>query len=322
MATGTTTKTQIANINSFYSRDLLIRVQPLLVHNKFGMVKDIPKNNSDVIKFRRYANLSAATTPLVEGITPNGSQLSKTDVSATLNWYGDFVTLTDKLTMETEDPIRMETNEILADQAGDTIDQIVRDVLVAGTSVIYSGTSNTARNEVAAGDVITATNVDVAEETLKANKARFMTNYVDPSTGISTVPLPPCFIGICHVYTTKTIRAFTGFTKVELYAMPGARMEGEIGKYGNTRFIETVNAKVFTGAGTGAIDIYATLILAKYAYGVSRMSGAALMNIVKPLGSAGSSDPLDQRETSGWKASLTAVILNDAFMVRIEHARV
>lgn len=322
MATGTTTKTQIANINSFYSRDLLIRVQPLLVHNKFGMVKDIPKNNSDVIKFRRYANLSAATTPLVEGITPNGSQLSKTDVSATLNWYGDFVTLTDKLTMETEDPVRMETNEILADQAGDTIDQIVRDVLVAGTSVIYSGSGNTDRDEVAAGDVITATNVDVAEETLKANKARFMTNYVDPSTGISTVPLPPCFIGICHVYTTKTIRAFTGFTKVELYAMPGARMEGEIGKYGNTRFIETVNAKVFTGAGTGAIDVYATLILAKYAYGVSRMSGAALMNIVKPLGSAGSSDPLDQRETSGWKASLTAVILNDAFMVRIEHARV
>ena len=317
-----TTKTQIANINSFYSRDLLIRVQPLLVHNKFGMVKDIPKNNSDIIKFRRYANLTAATTPLVEGVTPAGSQLSKTDVSATLNWYGDFITLTDKLTMETEDPIRMETNEILADQAGDTVDQIVRDVLVAGTSVIYSGTSNTARNEVAAGDVITAANIDTAEETLKANKARYMTNYVDPSTGISTVPLPPCFIGICHTYTVKTIRAFTGFTKVELYAMPGARMEGEIGKYGNTRFIETVNAKVFTGAGTSSIDVYATLILAKYAYGVSRMSGASLMNIVKPLGSAGSSDPLDQRETSGWKASLTAVILNDAFMVRIEHARV
>jgi len=317
-----TTKTQINNINSFYSRDLLIRVQPLLVHNKFGMIKDIPKNNSDVIKFRRYANLTAATTPLVEGVTPAGSQLSKTDVTATLNWYGDYIVLTDKLTMETEDPVRMETNEILADQAADTVDQIVRDILVAGTSVIYSGSGNTQNSEVAAGDVITATNVDVAEETLKANKARFMTSYVDPSTGISTVPLPPCFIGICHVYTTKTIRAFTGFTKVELYAQPGARMEGEIGKYGNTRFIETVNAKVFTGAGTGSIDLYATLILAKYAYGVTRMSGAAMQNIVKPLGSGGSSDPLDQRETSGWKASLTACILNDAFMVRIVHARV
>lgn len=317
-----TTKTQIDNINSFYSRDLLIRVQPLLVHNKFGMVKDIPKNNSDVIKFRRYANLGAATTPLTEGVTPSGSQLSKTDITATLNWYGDFVTLTDKLTMETEDPVRMETNEILADQAGDTLDQLGRDIMNAGTSVIYSGTGNTATADVAAGDVLELADIETAEETLKANKARFMTSYVDPSTGISTVPLPPCFIGICHVYTTKTLRAITGFTKVELYANPTSRMEGEIGKVGNTRFIETVNSKVFTGAGTGSIDVYSTLILAKYAYGVTRMSGAAMQNIVKPLGSAGSADPLNQRETSGWKASFTAVILNDAFMTRIEHARV
>lgn len=317
-----TTKTQISNINSFYSRDLLIRVQPLLIHNKYGMVKDIPKNNSDIIKFRRYANLSAATTPLVEGVTPTGSQLSKTDISATLNWYGDYITLTDKLTMETEDPVRMETNDVLSDQAGDTLDQLCRDVIVAGTSVTYSGSGNTARADVAAGDVITASDVDTAEETLKVNKARYMTSFVDPSTGISTIPLPPCFIGICHTYTVKTIRAFTGFTKVELYAQPTARMEGEFGKYGNTRFIETVNAKVFTGAGTSSIDVYATLILAKYAYATSRMSGKAMQNIVKPLGSAGSADPLDQRETSGWKASFTAVVLNDAFMQRIEHARV
>lgn len=321
MAAGTTTKTQISNINSFYSRDLLVRVQPLLVHNNFGMVKDIPKNNSDVIKFRRYANLTAATTPLVEGVTPAGSQLGKTDISATLNWYGDFVTLTDKLTMETEDPVRLEANEVLADQAADTIDQLARDILVAGTSIIYAA-GRVSRITVAAGDVITASLIDTAEETLKANKARFMTNYVDPSTGIATIPLPPCFIGICHVYTTKTLRAMSGWTKVELYAQPGSRMEGEIGKYGNTRFIETVNAKVFTGAGAAGIDVYATLIIAKYAYGVSRMSGAALQNIVKPVGSAGSADPLDQRETSGWKASFTAVILNDAFMQRIEHARV
>lgn len=317
-----TTKTQISNINSFYSRDLLIRVQPYLVHQKWAMVKDVPKNNSDVIKFRRYANLSAATTPLVEGVTPAGSQLSKTDISATLSQYGDFIILTDKLTMETEDPVRLETNEILADQAGDTLDRITRDILNAGTTVIWAGSGNTQTSDVAAGDVLTATNIDVAEETLKANKARFITSYVDPSTGISTVPLPPCFVGICHVYTTKTIRAFTGFTKVELYANPSDRMEGEIGKYGNTRFIETVNAKVFTGAGTSNIDVYSTLVLAKFAYAVSRLSGASMMNIVKPLGSAGTADPLDQRETSGWKAWFTAVILNDAFMVRIEHARV
>lgn len=322
MATGVTTKTQIDNINSFYDRDLLLRVQPLLVHTRFGQVRDIPMNNSNVIKFRRYANLTAATTALSEGITPAGSQLSKTDVTATVLQYGDYVTLTDKLTMETEDPIRLETNEVLADQAADTLDQLCRDVLVAGTNAIYSGTSNTQNDHVAAGDVITTANIISAVETLKAGKARYVTAFVDPTTGYNTSPLPPCYIGICHIYVTKTLEAMTGWVPVEKYANGVTRMDGEIGKYSNVRFIETVNAKVLTGAGTSAIDLYATLIMGKYAYATTRIAGKALMNIVKPLGSAGTSDPLDQRETSGWKASFVAKILNDDFIVRIVSARV
>lgn len=317
-----TGKAQISNVNSFYSRDLLFRAQPLLVHNRFGMVKDIPANNSDVVKFRRYGNLSAATTPLTEGVTPVGSQLSKTDISATVQQYGDFILLTDKLTMETEDPVRMEANEILGDQAGDTLDQLTRDVITATTNRIYAGSGNVQTSDVAAGDVITSGNVDTAEETLKAANARYITSFVDPSTGYNTVPLPPCFVGICHTYTVKTIRAFTGFTKVELYANPASRMEGEFGKYGNTRFLETTNGKIYTGSGTGGIDVYVTLILAKFAYGTTRIAGHALENIVKPLGSAGTADPLNQRETSGWKATFVAKILNDNFLVAIEHARV
>lgn len=317
-----TTTADITNINSFYSRDLLYRAQPFLVHTKFGQVKDIPAGNSSVIKFKRYANFAVATTALVEGVTPQGKKLSETIVTATALQYGDFVTLTDKLTMTTEDPVRMEANMILGDQAGNTIDQLCRDVMVAGTNVIYAGSGNTATADVAAGDVITLANIQSAEETLKVANTRWMTSFVDPSTGYSTVPLPPCFVGICHVYTTKTIRAMTGFTKVELYAQPGARMEGEIGKIENTRFIETVNAKVFTGAGTGSIDVYGTLIFGQFAYGISRISGHAMENIVKPLGSGGTSDPLNQRETSGWKATFVAKILNDDFIIRIEHARV
>lgn len=318
----TTTTAEITNINSFYSRDLLFRAQPFLTHTRFGQVKDIPTGNSSVIKFKRYGNFAAATTPLTEGVTPLGKKLSETIVTATALQYGDFVTLTDKLTMTTEDPVRMEANSILGDQAGNTIDQLTRDILAAGTNVIYSGTGNVANADVAAGDVITEANIITAEETLKANNARYMTSFVDPSTGYSTVPLPPCFVGICHIYTTKTLRAISSFVKVELYANPSQRMEGEIGKIGNTRFIETVNAKVFTGAGTGAIDVYGTIIMAREAYGISRIAGHAMENIVKPLGSAGTADPLNQRETSGWKATFVAKILNDDFLVRIVHARV
>ena len=317
-----TTTADITNINSFYSRDLLFRAQPFLVHTKFAQVKDIPMGNSSTIKFKRYANFAVATTALVEGVTPVGKKLSETIIFATAQQYGDFVTLTDKLTMTTEDPVRSEANQVLGDQAGNTIDQLCRDIMVTGTNVIYSGSGNTQTSEVAAGDVITVANVQSAEETLKVNNTRYMTSFVDPATGYNTVPLPSCFIGICHIYTTKTIRAMTGFTKVELYAQPSARMDGEIGKVESTRFIETVNAKVFTGAGTSSIDVYATLIMGQYAYAITRISGNALENIVKPLGSGGTSDPLNQRETSGWKATFVAKILNDDLIVRIEHARV
>lgn len=95
-------------------------------------------------------------------------------------------------------------------------------------------------------------------------------------------------------------------------------MEGEIGSYGEVRFIESTNAKVFSGEGAAGIDVYATLIFGSDAYGISRISDEAMKNIVKPLGSAGTADPLDQRATSGWKATFVAKILNNDFLVRLE----
>jgi N4-gp56 family major capsid protein len=66
-------------------------------------------------------------------------------------------------------------------------------------------------------------------------------------------------------------------------------------------------------------DVYATLIIAANAYGVCPLSGNAMTNIIKPIGSAGAADPLNQRATSGWKAITTTKILNDNWITRIEH---
>ena len=69
----------------------------------------------------------------------------------------------------------MEAAEILGDQTAETLDELVRDILCAGTGAIYSGTSNTATNQVATGDVITLANIDAAVAVLKANNAKKMT---------------------------------------------------------------------------------------------------------------------------------------------------
>jgi N4-gp56 family major capsid protein len=316
----TTTRTQIpAEVNNFYSRTLLMRAVPLFLHTKYGQVRDIPQNSgTSTIKFRRYGNLSAATTALTEGVTPTGSSMSVTDITATVAQYGDFVTYSDVVSYESKDAILTEFAEVLGDQAGDTLDQLARDVLAAGTTVTYVGQSD--RVSVSSTDLITATEVRKAVRTLKLAKARRITRMVAASTGIATEPVSQAYVGICSPNTTYDLQDETGWVPVEKYSSSMGIMEGEVGKIGDVRFIETPNAKVFSGAGASSIDVHATIILGAEAYGVSRISGAALKNIVKPLGSGGSTDPLDQRGTTGWKGTFVAKILNDDFMVRLEHA--
>ena len=73
-------------------------------------------------------------------------------------------------------------------------------------------------------------------------------------------------------------------------------------------------------AGAEGRDVYATLVLGDNAYGTTQVGGEGLQHIVKQLGSAGTSDPLNQRATVGWKAGKVTVRLVEAFMVRIETA--
>ena len=96
--------------------------------------------------------------------------------------------------------------------------------------------------------------------------------------------------------------------------------EGELGKLGNVRFVESTEAKIWANAGQDGISVFSTLVLGANAYGVTEIEGGGLQTIVKQLGSAGTGDPLNQRASAGWKALKTAEILSDEYMVRIEHA--
>ncbi len=68
-------------------------------------------------------------------------------------------------------------------------------------------------------------------------------------------------------------------------------------------------------------DIHATLVFGSDAYGIIDVDGeGCLQTIVKPVGSGGAADPLDQRATVGAKVTAyTAKILNNLWIVRVEH---
>lgn len=317
-----TTKTQISDeVNNYYDRTLLERLLPNLVHTKFAQIRDLPrKSGSNTIKFRKYTALAVATTALTEGTTPAGSQLAVSDITADVLQYGDYITLTDVVDYESMDPVLTEAAQVLGEQAGLTIDTLARDVLVTGTTIQYAD-NRASRYYILASSLIAAAEIREAVATLQGNNAKKITRIVDPDTGYNTSPINAAFIGIVSPQTLYTLKGLTGWIPVEQYANKADVMEGEAGALDEVRFIVSSQAKSWTAAlASAAVAVHATLILGNDAYGISRISGEAMKNIVKPLGSAGSADPLDQRTTSGWKATFVTKILDENAMLRLEHS--
>ena len=313
-----TTREQIpAEVNNFYNKVLLDRATPSLLHNRFAQVKDLPrKSGTNVMKFRRYGVLAAATTPLTEGVTPAGKQLSTTELTATVLQYGDYITVTDIVDMQSYDPVLTEVAEdVLGDQVGLTLDTLCRDIIAAGTTVQYASTA-TDRATIGAAMKLDRSEVKEMVRTLRGNNAKPVMSMIDPSTGYNTTPVGKSFIGIISEDTLYDLDDAIGWIPVEKYPNKSNVMDDEVGSLGNVRFLMTTEAKTFDG--TLVDPIHATLIFGTRAYCQTRISGEALKNIVKPLGAG--EDALNQRATSGWKITYVARILNQSWIGRIEHA--
>lgn len=299
-----TTATLPNVVKTFYDRNLLDRAVPAFVHGQFGQPRKLPNGIGKTVEFRRYSNLAAATTPLTEGTTPAGSNLTVTLVTATVNQYGDFITGSDMLALTAIDPILVETTNIQGDQAGDTIDQVVREVIVAGTNLQYAA-GRASRVTITAADTLKVSEIRKAVRTLKrANAKRFADGY---------------YVAIVHPDATYDLTGDADWVNASQYAGSTQIFDGEIGRIHGVRFIETTNAKKYAGAGAAGVDVFGAMFLGQNAYGIIPLDGMNLQSIFKPLGSAGVADPLDQRWSMGWKVGFTAKILNDLFMLRLEH---
>lgn len=317
-----TTLTQVpAGIQAFYDKNLLMRSVAYFVHDKFGQAKSLPTKSSETIKFRRYSNLAAATTPLTEGVTPAGSQLAVTDITAAVVQYGDFVTLTDKIAMHVEDNVVMEATDILGDQAGLTVDTVWRDAVIpnlANSTILTVAGAGTTEAALVAADIITAAALDQSILSLKNNLAKKFTGVITGSTSVGTSPIRAAYMSIVHPDVVYDLENITGYKNASEYASQGDIQEGEVGAYKDIRFIETTQGYINVDGGAAAVDTYHTAIFGKEAYGVVTLRGKAKMDVyVKPLGSGGTSDPINQRSTVGWKASTVAKILNDAYAVSV-----
>lgn len=288
----------------FYSDYLIDMAEPELVHDQFGQKKPIPKNGGKTIEFRKYDSLAKAMTPLTEGVTPAGNALNVSTITATVAQYGDFIELSDVLLLTAIDNNLVEATRLLGSQAGRTLDTVTREVLNGGSNVMYAqgGASRTALTQ--ANNKLTVDDIRKAVRVLKKfNAPRINGDYC----------------AIIHPDVAYDLMSDPAWKAPHEYKDTTNLYEGEIGKIAGVRFVETTEAKIFgKAAGSGAVDVYSTLVMGADAYGVTEITGGGLQHIVKQLGSAGTADPLNQRATAGWKAMKTAERLVEQYMVRIE----
>lgn len=288
-------------MKTYYSDYLIDNAKPNLVHDQFGQKHAIPKNGGKTIEFRKFTPFSKATTPLVEGVTPDGGSLSVTNLTATVHQYGYYITLSDILQLTAIDNTLVEATKLLGGQAGSTLDTVTREVLNGGTSVMYSG-GKEAREDLAEDSKLTVDDIFRA--------ARFLKTQSAPKINGG-------YVAIIHPDVAYDLMRNEEWIDVHKYSATTEIFEGEIGKIAGVRFVETTEAKIFA-KGAGDKDVYSTLVLGANAYGVTEVTGGGLQHIVKQLGSGGTADPLNQRATAGWKAIKTAERLVENYMIRIE----
>lgn len=290
-------------MQTYYNRELLRTFEPELVHLQFGDEHRMPENSGLVMNMRKIIPLEANTNTLSEGEPGESVMLTETEVTVRLEQYGEYARCTDKLDLSHLDMNILRKTKLFGDAGARSIDAVVREELATCTNVIYAG-GKTSRSALTSADKLTTKELRKAVRKLKKAHAQTFGGY---------------YIAIVGPDTFYDLQDDETFVAVSRYQDKEAVYTGEIGRLFGCRIVETTEAKVFEGAGASGADVASVIVLGQYAYGYTSFKGAKPRVIVKPAGSAGTSDPLDQISTVGWKMDGFGVkMLQPEYAVRIE----
>ncbi len=230
-----------AEMKTFYDKTLIELASPNLVHTQFGQKRPIPPHGGKQVEFRKMKPLAKNLNTITEGITPAGSKMTVVPLTATLNQYGDYIEQTDLIEMTAIDNTVVEATKLLADQAGRTIDTVVRDVLQTGTNVNYCSIKNgstytpcTSRMNLTENAKLRVVDVFKAAAQLKAANAPTIDGK---------------YVAIIHPHVAFDLMQESGDAWVDIkkYAEPDKILNGELGCLGGVRFVESSEAKINYG---------------------------------------------------------------------------
>lgn len=330
------------------AQGMLSHAQPIITLGDFGDQKEMPKNSTDTLVFRRTLPFGASTVGsgiggqqyvgspqinansfvLAEGVTPNANTISFQDVSVTLQNFGILFKLTSKTDLLYQDKVSDEMVKLVGETMGEVLELVRYGVLKAGTQVVYgNGSSRSSVNT-----TITQNALRKCARVLESNRAKRVTQRLAPSVNYSTKAVQPAFLVFVHTDMESDIRNLPNFTRVEDYGSYKPIHDREIGAMEGFRFVTSPLLAPFAGAGSATlngmvsvgganVDVYPLIVMAESAWGQVALKGmnAITPTVLKP-GDINHANPLGMFGYVGASTWFNAVRLNESFMVRLEVA--
>ena len=234
----TTADGMTVEMKTFYSDYLIDLAEAELIHDQFGQKHPIPQHGGKTIEFRQFDPLPELTTPLKEGVTPDGQALSVKAIEATVDQYGGYVTYADMLLMTAIDNHMTQGTKLIGSQAGRTSDTITRDIINAGTVVQYADGTVTSRDKLVGGassgnHYMTVDDIKKAVRFLEGQDAPKINGY---------------YVAIIHPDVKYDLIKDPEWQKPHEYVDTDHIYKNEIGELYGVRFVQSSRAKIFKGA--------------------------------------------------------------------------
>ena len=270
-------------------RARLVHANPdAYVHGRF--VK-----GTNQIRHARYSDLGADATPLDEGVPPTSQSMVISSDAFSAVQYGQTLSITDLAQLDSPHDLISIASDRLARQAAETMDIVVRDVLAAGTNVVYAnGGAN--RADLVKADKITG---ELVKKTVAALKAANVPSFADGTYR--------CIIHPFQEYDLISDTTANGWLEANKYVDNSPLITGEIGKFAGVRFVVSSNAKTWANAADDGSDVFSAHFFGPDSYTVGD-SQTLQAYFTAPGGDH--SDPLAQMAVAGWKMRFGAKILD------------
>ncbi len=287
---------------------LLAVHQPGLIMKLGAMDKYIETKGGNTLRSSRYDRFPTAIVPLSrDGSEPAGIPVVRTDLDATVSFYGLYAAVNQRVFLQNQDQVLHEISELCGLSMRMTEDQLMRDTLAA-TSTVYRATGGTN------GDLptnISLSDIDEVCAALLGNDAWYMLDRIQPGRNFSSGPTRNAYLMLSHSDMTPDFNNLNGFTPQWNYASQKDTIREEWGSVTNVRMmVSSVGSKTLYASKLGN-TVYNNFITGMESYGCVHQDNYSSAIIFRPAIFSGA---LAQNVTIGYTMAEVNRIYDDQWL--------